>query len=349
MKNLKKLSLIVAIIMVAAIVSSCAGTKTPPSESTSPSSSAEPSQSAGPGEEKKILTEEEVGPKHIVLLIKNKVNAFFVQMAEAVEEQCAEYGWTCEVLAPITSDSNEEQIQLLEQSLLDPPDGYLIVPADSQGITPAIEQINEAGIPIVNVNTQFYDEDIDYITYVGIENYKLAYSAIEAINKRFDKPGNALLIEGVTGAQTSIDRTNGATDAFRDLGWNLLASQTANYNRSEAVEVTQNLLQAYDDVDVIFAASGEMGLGAAIAIEQAGRQDEIFLGCINCYEEIIQAVVDGRIHMTADDDSRLQGQVGVQCMMKYFQGYEQEKITYIDSTVIDESNIDIYKERFGIK
>jgi ribose transport system substrate-binding protein len=291
----------------------------------------------------------EVGAKRIVMLIKNNVNPFFVDMANAATAQCEEYGWEIEVLSPIKSDNNEEQIELLRQALLDPPDAFVIVPADSEGITPAIEEINEANIPIVNVNTQFYDEDVDYITFVAVKNYDLAYQSATAISEVIGEGGNVLLIEGITGAQTSIDRTKGATAAFEDAGVNILATQTADYSRQKAVEVTQNLLQKYADVDAIWAASGEMALGCAVAVEQANRQDAIKIACINSYEEVIQAVVDGKIYLTADDVADLQGSTGVSVLMDYFEGKEVPKETILESKIIDDSNIDVYKEKYGIE
>ncbi|MCB7305740.1 sugar ABC transporter substrate-binding protein [Bariatricus massiliensis] len=288
--------------------------------------------------------------KKIVFMVKNSNSDFFVSMGEYAKAKAEEYGWECEVLAPIEADNNEEQIQLLEQSLLDPPDAYCIVPADSDGITPAIEQINEADIPIINVNTMFYDEEVEYLTFVAIDNYGMAYECSKAGAELIGGKGNVLILEGTTGSQTSIDRQKGATDGFAEYpDITVLDSQTANYARQEALTVTQNLLQKYPEVDMIWSAAGEMALGAAEAVSQAGRSDEIKIVTINAFKEMIEAVIDGRIALTADDASWLQGETAIECLKKYWDGEELEEQTLIDAVMVTDENLDEYKEMWGIK
>ena len=292
--------------------------------------------------------DKDVSGKRICLLVKQLGSTYWTDLEQAVKDQCEEYGWTVDTLCPVTSDSNEEQIQLIEQSLLDPPDAYILAPADAEGIAPAVEQINEEDIPIVCVTNKIVGDDLDSITYVGVEYKDLAAAAAQELVDELGKEGNLLMLEGVTGSSTSQDIKEGADEVFAEnSGITVLDSQPANYQRQEALTVTQNLLQKYPDVDAIYASNGEMALGAAEAVRQAGREG-IKISALNCSKELVQAIIDGTISFTADDVPWKMGQQSVVAVMDYFNGVEIEKERPQECVIVNQDNLDEYKEKYDI-
>lgn len=283
-----------------------------------------------------------------VLLVKKLNSSFWTDIEDAVKDQCAEYGWDVETLCPVTADSNEEQIELLEQSLLNPPDVYLLCPADSKGIAPVIEQINEAGVPIINVQTRISGDDLDYVTFIGVDTYEMAKVGATEILKRVPDAENVIILEGITGSNTTEDIKRGVTEVFEAApGVTIVASQTANGQRQDGMTVTQNLLQANPDVDIIFAGNGEMALGAAEALRQSGKTG-VAIATINTSAEITQAIMDGIITLTVDDVSWKLGQQGVVAAKDYFEGKELPKEILVDVMIEDKDNLDYYKEKYGL-
>lgn len=337
----KHMSLLLAITMsLLVLATGCAGA----SESSSDAEGTKDSSSLASG---KQLTEAQIGPKRAILLVKKLSSSFWTDLEGAARQQCEEYGWTMETLCPVVADSNEEQIKLLKQSLLNPPDVYLICAADSEGIAPAIEEINEAGVPIINVQTRIIGDDLDVVTFVGVDTYSMAQIGANAILDKRKDAKNAIILEGITGSNTTADIKKGVTEAFNERGINILASQTANGQRQDGMTVTQNLLQAYPDVDIIFAGNGEMALGAAEAIRQAGR-DGISIATINTSKEITQAIMDGIITLTVDDVSWKLGEMGVEQAMNYFRGIPIDKEIMAEVQIESADNLDYYKEKYGL-
>ena len=284
-----------------------------------------------------------------VFLVKKLSSSFWTDMVEAAEAQAEEYGWNLEVLSPIVADSNEEQIQLLEQSLLNPPDIYLIAAADSKGIAPAIEMINEEDVPIIAVSARILGEGLQYETFVGVEFYDIAKSSARALAERLDGKGNILFLEGVTGASSAMDINRGAQEVFAEYPEiTILASQPANYQRQEALTVTQNLLQRYSDVDAIFASNGEMALGAVEALRQAGRSG-ISIATLNSSEELVRAIDNGEISLTADDVSWKVGQQAVVAAKRVLDGETLPKDSLQEAVIVDESTLAEYKAKYGIE
>ena len=353
---MRKTARIISLLLVLLLLlAGCGGTENPPSSSAAaPSgSSAGGSATTAPsqGEQSGILTEEQVGKKKVAMLVKNQLGFFWIEVAEYAKVKAEEYGWDIEILSPIASDNNEEQIQLLENALINPPDIFIIAPSDSAGIAPAIEAINKAGVPIINLNTRIFGDNIEYVTYISVENYNMGHDLITNAINAIGETGKAVIIEGKTGSQTYMDRDKGGRDAFAEhAGWEIIDSQVANGNRAEALSVTQNLLTKHPEIDMIYSQSGEMALGVIEAITQAGRK-EISVVCVNAFPEICDAISEGRILMAMDDAGYVQGPISLEYAMKYFQGYEMEKDVWMEAIFVDKNNVqeyhDRYKEEYG--
>jgi ribose transport system substrate-binding protein len=352
----KSIALILVCVLLTGLLASCAQGK---AESTSTASnaassaapeSASSSQASSTSTGSSSETTTDTAGKRVVLLVKKLSSTYWTDLRDAVQKQCDELSWELEVLCPVTDDSNEEQIELLEQSLLNPPDIYLIAPADAVGIAPAIEMINEENIPIICVTNRIAEGCGDYVTYVGVQYFDIAATAAAALVEKMGGTGNILFIEGTTGSSTSNDINAGAKSVFEKAsGIKILDSQPANYNRVDAMTVTQNLLQKHSDVDAIFASNGEMAMGAVEAVRQANRQDEIVISALNCSAELVQAVADGSLLFTADDVSWKMGQESVLAANDYFQGQTLPKELMQEAVIVDESVLDDYKLMYDLK
>ncbi len=285
--------------------------------------------------------------KKITVLLKSYTHMFWVEAANEAKALGDKYGCEVEILAPTVANSNEEQIQLIEASLVNPPDLYIIIPADSAGIAPAIQQINEAGVPIVNVNTKITDETVSYDSFVSCNQHDLGYTTIDTAIKALGDSGNAVIIFGKPGAETYVARNEGALEAFGEhSGWNVLDTQIANGTRNEAMTVTQALLTKYPDIDLVYAQDGEMGLGAAEAIKQAGKQDSINVICENSSVEICDAIKSGAIFMTYDDAAWAQMDLGFEVADKILSGEEVEDTYYSDIQLVNSDNVEEYATRY---
>ncbi len=290
------------------------------------------------------------------VLVKSRTHMFWVEAANSAEAMGDLYGCNVEILAPETASSNEEQIELLENSLVNPPDIYIIVPADSNGIAPAIQEINEAGIPIVNLNTKILADDCDYESFISVNQTDFGYNTVTNAIERIGDTGNAIHIMGTAGAQTYAERCEGADSAFADNpGWTVLESQYADANRDTAYTVMNTLITKYADegIDLVYAEDGEMTLGCAQAIDDAGMTGEIKLAGENFNSEISEGVENGSIFLTMDDSAWLQTEVAFAVANAVMGGVDVEDVYYSPLFPVDSSNIDeytaMYNERCGIE
>lgn len=99
-------------------------------------------------------------------------------------------------------------------------------------------------------------------------------------------------LQGTSGASAAIDRSEGF-HKVADSKLNVVASQTANFNRTEGMSVMENMLQADGDIKAVFAANDEMALGAVEAMSGAGKN--VLVVGFDATDDAIAAVKAGRM------------------------------------------------------
>ena len=80
-------------------------------------------------------------------------------------------------------------------------------------------------------------------------------------------------------------------------GIEIVAQQTAEYDRATALTVLENILQATPDIDAVFCYNDEMAMGALAALEAEGRDDVIVTG-IDALPDALEAISEGKLAMT---------------------------------------------------
>ena len=103
-------------------------------------------------------------------------------------------------------------------------------------------------------------------------------------------------------------------------GLNVVASQTANWDRAEAFNVATNILQGNPNVKAIFAANDGMGLGAIEAIEAAGLSGEVIVVSVDAIPEALAAVAEGRLAGTVARYPDEMAVLAVEAMLKLIDG-----------------------------
>ena len=102
-------------------------------------------------------------------------------------------------------------------------------------------------------------------------------------------------LEGIAGSSAARDRGAGFNEAV-DGKVDIVAKQTANFNRAEGLTVMENILQANPDIKGVFAHNDEMALGALEAIQAAGK-DIIVIG-FDATDDAVKSVKDGKLSAT---------------------------------------------------
>ncbi|HHY46521.1 MAG TPA: substrate-binding domain-containing protein [Firmicutes bacterium] len=284
----------------------------------------------------------------IAFIVKSLTNPFWIDMKAGAESAAKDLNVKLQTMAPVKADNVEEQIRMIEDLIQRKIDAIVLAPADTKGIIPGIEKANQAGVPVVIVNTKAAGGKI--VSFVGAENFDAATMIAERVVEKLNGKGKVVILEGVPAAQTAIDRKNGFLSVLKKYsGIEILASQTANFQRAEGMMVMENLLQRFPHIDAVLCANDEMALGALEAIDAAGRLKEMIVTGFDANRDAVVAVRDGRLFLTCDQNSAAQGSEGVRAAVRYLNGESVPARIVTKVILVDKTNVDSYLKKYGIK
>ncbi|MDU2202275.1 MAG: D-ribose ABC transporter substrate-binding protein [Anaerococcus hydrogenalis] len=245
-------------------------------------------------------------------------NPFFVSIREGVEEAAKDKDVET-VITDAQNDSSSQNNQV-EDLITQKVDLIIINPVDSTAISSSVKKANEANIPVICVDRSSDEgEIVSFISSNNIEGGKLAG---EFILEKAGKDAKVIQLEGIPGASSTRERGEGfkkATDGKIDL----VASQTANFDRAEGMTVMENLLQAQPDVKAVFCQNDEMALGASEAIKASGK--DIVLVGFDGNEDAINAVKEGTMTATVAQKPKEMGKIALETAVKYLKGEKVEE------------------------
>jgi ribose transport system substrate-binding protein len=282
-------------------------------------------------------------PYKIAVVLKNFTNPFWLTHQKAAERAAQDLGIEVTVLAPSKPDNVEEQIRIVEDLIQKGVDGVVIAPANTQAIATAVQKLNEAGIPVVYDNTR--GSGGDYVAYVGADNILVGQTMGEEMCARLDGKGKVLVLEGMPGQQTADDRRKGANQALAECPELTVVSQTAHWTRVEGMQVTENVLQRFSDLNGIIGIGGEMALGAVEALSAADiPNDAVLIQAMDVYPDIAGAIKSGEIDYTISQAPGNQAYWSIALMVKYLNGEDVPKEVRTPVVVVTKDNVDAYAE-----
>jgi len=244
-------------------------------------------------------------------------NPFFVSIREGIEEGAGDDAET--VISDAQNDSSTQSNQV-EDLITQGVDLIIINPVDSTAIASSVEKANEANIPVICVDRGTDSGEI--VSFIASNNVEGGKLAGEYILEKVGENAEVVQLEGIPGASSTRERGEGFKEAT-DGKINLVASQTANFDRAEGLTVMENLLQAHPDVKAVFCQNDEMALGASEAIKTSGK-DIVVVG-FDGNDDAISAVEDGSISATVAQKPKEMGKLAIETAIKYLKGEQVEE------------------------
>ncbi|MFB1049878.1 ribose ABC transporter substrate-binding protein RbsB [Paraliobacillus sp. JSM ZJ581] len=258
-------------------------------------------------------------------------NPFFVSLRDGTEAAAKEAGFKV-----ITSDAQDDpttQLSDIEDMLQQDIDVLLINPVDSEAVVSAVELANEAGVPVITVDRSADAGEV--VAHVASDNVAGGEMAGEYIASQLEEQGKLVEIEGVPGASATRERGAGfhnVVDELDDL--EVVANQTANFDRTEGLTVMENILQGKANINAVFAHNDEMALGALEAIESAGLSEEITVVGFDAIDDAVKAVENGELGATIAQQPELIGAEAVKAAQKIINDEEVEETIPVELELI---------------
>ncbi|MGB9116069.1 MAG: sugar ABC transporter substrate-binding protein [Bradyrhizobium sp.] len=275
----------------------------------------------------------------IAVFTKNQTNPFFQAVRVGADAAAKQLNAKVVHYIPTKPDSIPEQLSQVEDVIVKKPDAIVFTPVDYKAMVPSVEKINQAGIPVVNITDR--SAGGKFVAFVGADDHSLGLETARYLVKTLGGKGNLVVLEGVKGALTNIDRVRGFNDAISEApGMKLLASQPANYQRLQALQVMENLLQSYPSIDGVLAANDAMATGAIEALDGAARKS--LVTGINGTQEAIDAIKSGKLLATGDYNGFQQGCLGAMIAIRNLRKLPVKPEILLKPSVVNKENYKNY-------
>jgi ribose transport system substrate-binding protein len=233
-------------------------------------------------------------------------NPFFVAMRDGAQKEADSKGVNL-----IVNDGNNDaakQLSQIQDLIQQKVEAIILNPVSSQSLTSAVQMANKANIPVITLDRSVEGGKI--ATFIASDNVAAGKMAADQLIKALVE------LQGVIGTSAERDREQGFDKEIATAkGIQIVAKQPADFDRSKALNVMQNILQSQPDVKGIFAQNDEMALGALKAVQASNKKDISIIG-IDGEKEAISNVQNGTMYADIAQQPAQEGVLGVDNSLK---------------------------------
>ncbi|WP_448060477.1 substrate-binding domain-containing protein [Cellulomonas hominis] len=260
--------------------------------------------------------DEAAGGDSVTLALSTLNNPFFVDVRDGAQTAADDLGIDLEIVD--AQNDSTTQANQIANAVTSGTAGIIVNAVDSDAAAAAVAPAIDGNVPVVGVDRAV--NGVDITSLVSSDNVAGGSQAADALAASIGEQGQVIVLQGVPGTSASRDRGQGFADgiaAYPNI--KVVAMQTANFDRAQALDVATNLLQANPDVVGIFAENDEMALGAIQALGARAGSAVKVVG-FDGTEDGLGAVVSGAMVATIAQQPAELGRQAVELMAKVLAG-----------------------------
>ncbi|MDD3140094.1 MAG: sugar ABC transporter substrate-binding protein [Lachnospiraceae bacterium] len=266
---------------------------------------------------------------------------FFKTVADSISAKAEADGGKA-VVVDAQQDSTK-QIQIIEDFIAQGVDAVFLNPVDRDAVTPALQKLKDANIPVINFDSSVAQLDM-VNAYVATDNKQAGVLCAEAMIKDLPDGGNIAVLNYPANSACN-DREQGFLETIEGKGFNIVSTLDAEGTVEKGQTITSDILQANPDLVAIFGINDQCGMGAFAAVTTAGVDVKVY-GVDGAPEAKTVIAKDDTIYrMTAAQSPIKIGEECYKVAQTVLNGEEPESFQIdVPAFTIDGSNVADYLE-----
>lgn len=247
--------------------------------------------------------------------------------------------------SPTKADNVEEQKRILEDLITTGVDAVVLAPANTEAVKGPVQDLIDAGIPVVYDNTMG-PSDVDYLTYVGIDNNLVGRMIADEMAKQIGEKGKVVIMEGVPGQATSDLRTAACAEAFAAYPDIEIETGVTKWQADEGRKLAEDYITKWgDSLSAMIAVGGNQAEGAVEAVKAAGMQGKVLISGFDVQEPQYAAVSKGDEVFTVSQGVYEQAYLSVVAAVRALNGEEVPRQINCPITIVNKDNLGEMDER----
>lgn len=266
----------------------------------------------------------------------NLSNPFYMVLKEAVQSSLEEKG--ARLIVRDAESDVSLQISQVDELIHQGVEAVFLCPADWEEIEPALEALNEAGIPVINVDTEVKDSSL-IKAFVGSDNYNAGYVCGEDLAVRLPDGGRIVIVEN-PGVNSVNERITGFEETISNKGFEVVRRIDAG---TENVKDTMSVLLGEEQIDAVMCGNDRMAMQVLEAMQE-GKKEDALVYSVDGSPAAKSALADPDSPMTGigAQSPITMGKTAAETAMAILNRDRYETETYVDTFFINSENVDMY-------
>ncbi|MDN3224311.1 sugar ABC transporter substrate-binding protein [Pseudomonas nunensis] len=228
-------------------------------------------------------------------------------------------------------------------------DAVIVLPVDTAATANMTRAAVEAKTPLVYVNRHPDERTLPKgVVTVASNDIEAGQLQMRYLAEKLGGKGTLAIIMGDLAQNSTHDRTEGVKQVLKDYpGIKIVEQQTAEWQRSKGMDLTSNWLLAGTSFDAIVANNDEMAIGAAMALQQAGKsKGEIAIVGIDGLPDGLAAIKRGMLVASVFQDPKAQATVALQAAIKMIKGEPVETDVWVPFQLITPEQVAMFEQHY---
>lgn len=215
------------------------------------------------------------------------------------------------------------------------------------GMETAIQEVVDAGIPVVNFDI---DIDVEGIYKVAGDNHGMGYECARYITDKVGDAATIAVMDNPNSGSVAELRKQGFYDYLDEIGYdqsNIFEATITSWARDEGLSVMADVLEANPEIDAVFSMDDEASMGFIQAITEAGRTDIHAITGGGGSQEYFGMIADEQyadLGLCTALYSPSMIQDAIELGIQVLNGEDVEQSVTIPTTIVDADNVADYLE-----
>ncbi len=228
-------------------------------------------------------------------------------------------------------------------------DAVIVLPVDTSATASMTRAAVAAKIPLVYVNRHPDERKLPTgVVTVASNDIEAGQLQMRYLAEKLGGKGTLAIIMGDLAQNATHDRTEGVKQILKDYpNIKVVEQQSAEWQRSKGMDLTSNWLLAGSRFDAIIANNDEMAIGAAMALQQAGKaKGEVAIVGIDGLPDGLAAIKRGMLVASVFQDPKAQTASATQSAIKMIKGEPVTADVWVPFQLITPENLATFEQRY---
>ncbi|WP_122570122.1 sugar ABC transporter substrate-binding protein [Pseudomonas viridiflava] len=228
-------------------------------------------------------------------------------------------------------------------------DAVIVLPVDTSATASMTRAAVAAKIPLVYVNRHPDERKLPTgVVTVASNDIEAGQLQMRYLAEKLGGKGTLAIIMGDLAQNATHDRTEGVKQILKDYpNIKVVEQQSAEWQRSKGMDLTSNWLLAGSRFDAIIANNDEMAIGAAMALQQAGKaKGEVAIVGIDGLPDGLAAIKRGMLVASVFQDPKAQAASAMQSAIRMIKGEPVTADVWVPFQLITPENLATFEQRY---